>query len=136
MPQVYTFGYSGRKLSDLVTLAEELDATVFDIRYSPRSRAPQWNKSSLMAALGDRYRHCRDFGNINYRGGPIELVNYEAGKQAIEQSDRAVILMCMCKDLRSCHRNHVAERLAAEGFKVKEVAPARAVQSKLWAGVI
>ena len=120
-PKVYTFGYGGRSVDELLELAEQLDAVIFDVRYSPRSRAPQWNRSHLQAVFGESYRHLRDFGNVNYRGGPIQIVDYEAGKAAIEACNRNVILMCVCKDVHTCHRTFLAQRLKQEGFEVHEL---------------
>jgi len=120
-PKVYTFGYGGRSVDELLELAEQLDAVIFDVRYSPRSRAPQWNRNQLEAIFGESYCHVQAFGNANYRGGPIQIVSYEAGKAAIEASERNVILMCVCKDVRSCHRTVIGERLRRDGFEVHEL---------------
>ena len=120
-PKVYTVGYSGRKVSELLEIIKELDAVVFDIRFSPRSRAPQWDQGQLQSVLGESYRHESGFGNRNYRGGPISLVNYEAGKLAIEASPKSVILMCVCKDTAICHRSLIAEKLRLDGFEVHEL---------------
>lgn len=119
--QVHTLGYSNIKLPRLAELVDELDAIVFDVRFSPRSRNPTWSGGNLRAVLGDRYRHVKDLGNRNYRGGPIDLVDYEAGRQQIEQSDKPVILMCVCSDYARCHRSTIAARLRAEGFQVTEL---------------
>lgn len=36
--QIFTLGYSGRTVTDLIQVPQALDATIFDIRLSPRSR--------------------------------------------------------------------------------------------------
>lgn len=120
--RVYTIGYGGRKPSEIKQIAEALDAIVFDIRFSPRSRNPQWAGKNVKALLGDRYHHVREFGNRNYKGGAIELVDFDAGRGLIEDSSRPVILMCVCKDPACCHRTTIAEQLRAEGFEVEEYA--------------
>lgn len=51
----------------------------------------------------------------------IELVDYEAGLREIEASERAVILMCACKDYSLCHRSMLAVMLSKAGYKVKEI---------------
>jgi uncharacterized protein (DUF488 family) len=119
--QVYTIGYGGRTPAEIEQLAQDLDATVFDIRFSPRSRDPRWSRKQLGELLDSRYRHVRELGNVNYKGGPIELVDFDAGRELIEQSDRPVILMCVCRDPRICHRTVVAHRLREAGLSVTEI---------------
>lgn len=120
--KVYTLGYSGRKPAEIKKIAEKLNAVVFDIRFSPRSRAPQWTKKRLTEVLGiTGYMHLKALGNANYKnGGPIEFVDFEAGLQAIEASSRPVILMCGCKSPNGCHRTTAARQLIEQGFNVKE----------------
>ena len=135
-PKVYGIGYSGRKLHEIRQLVQDLDAVVFDIRFSPRSRAPQWNGNRLSDELGsDRYLHVKEFGNKNYRGGPIELVDYEGGKSIIEASTRPIILMCVCKDPAICHRTLIMGRLEMEGFEVEELNRTKPRPSQLKLGV-
>lgn len=76
---LYTFGYSGKQPEELLALAEQLDAIVADIRFSPRSRVPHWNSGRLARLLGDRYRHLPALGNRSYKDGPIEIVDLDAG---------------------------------------------------------
>lgn len=121
--RVYTLGYSGRKMPALQELVEKLGAVIFDIRFSPRSRAPVWSGKNFQTTFGARYRHVKDFGNEAYKTGGIKLVDYEAGKAAIEAMGRPVVLMCACKNPAICHRTTIAERLRAEGFTVEELAP-------------
>jgi uncharacterized protein (DUF488 family) len=126
---VYTMGYDGRKLQDIAEIARRLDATVFDIRYLARSRNPWFNRGRMQEWLGDRYQRVRDLGNINYKGTfeEIEIVDLEAGIHRIELSQRAVILLCVCKDYATCHRSVIAAELLRRGFSVKEF---EAVQAK------
>ncbi len=115
---LYTLDYSGWTPQAIQTEAQARNAVVCDIRYSPASRHPQWTKRQLAQLLGARYQHVQALGNPNYKtGGPIELANYEAGKQAVAEllaTGQSVILMCACKDLATCHRRTAAERLAAD----------------------
>lgn len=122
--QIYTLGYSGRSPAEIKQLVDNLDAVLLDIRFSPRSRIPHWAGKNLRALLGEtRYQHLKALGNRNYKGGPIALVDYEAGQAAITQAKRPVILMCVCHDYHTCHRAVVAERLRAAGFQVTELGP-------------
>ena len=129
--KVYTFGYSGKDTADLDRLVDDLGAVVFDVRFSPRSRNPHWNRRALEALLGDRYRHVRALGNANYRGGPIEIVDLEEGVRTIQASPQPVILMCVCKDPRICHRTTIADHLRALGFDVEELDERPPLQMRL-----
>ena len=133
-------GYSGKQPAQILALAEELDATVFDIRFSPRSRNPHWRQANLVEMFGDRYYHSAGFGNRNYRGGPVDLVNYEAGRDAIEAQGEAgrsaVILICVCKNALTCHRFTIGELLRADGFEVEEYRPLRTVQGEFGWGML
>jgi uncharacterized protein (DUF488 family) len=125
---LYTLGYSGWTPQDIQTEAQARNAVVCDIRYSPASRHPQWSKRQLSQLLGARYHHVQALGNRNYKnGGPIELADYEAGKQAIAEilaTGRSVILMCACKDVATCHRRTAAEQLAADlGVPITHLVP-------------
>jgi uncharacterized protein (DUF488 family) len=134
---VYLVGYTGSKPERIQGLVQELDATLVDIRFSPRSRNPMWDQHALQAALGDRYVHCQALGNANYRGSGIKLVNFEEGKRLIEASSRPVILLCACKDPEECHRTVVGAKLQAAGFQVTELnalAKPKATQPTLWGG--
>ena len=119
---IYTIGYVGRKPEELKKLAEELDAIVLDIRFSPLSRIPHWNGEALSKLLRLRYRHVPSLGNLNYKnGGPIMIADYRLGRETIIQQSRNVILMCVCKSLGLCHRRVVGDFLRREGIEVKDL---------------
>lgn len=111
---LYTFGYSGRTPHELQTLAEQLQVVVADIRFSPRSRIPDWSGGRLQNLLGDRYRHLPSLGNRNYKGGPIEFVDLEAGVVEVGEllRQQPVILLCVCADVQRCHRLPAAEAIS------------------------
>ena len=130
MKQVYTIGYSGRNIDGVKAIVEDLDAVLFDIRFSPFSGNPAWEGRNLSSVFGFRYFHVKALGNANYKGdGPISILDYNAGRRAIEKSARPVILMCACGHYATCHRATVAGMLKADGFTVEEIglkpAPAR-----------
>lgn len=132
---VYTLGYTGRKLAEITRAIDDRDAILFDIRYSPRSRNPTYNKDFLQAALKDRYVWVKDLGNVNYNVlSPIKIANYAAGKARITATAKPVILMCVCQDPVHCHRTVVADLLIADGFTVEEILSAGpdAVQESLF----
>lgn len=123
---VYTVGYSGRKPEDLKQFVIDLDAVLLDIRFSPVSRIPHWNKMAVADTVGGAYQHVKALGNVNYKGGPVQIVDYQRGKAIIEASECPVILMCACGDPTHCHRTVVAEMLRKDGYTVTELNTAKA----------
>ena len=121
MPKVYTMGYYGKGVSEIQRLALSLNAVVFDIRLSPTSRQPQFSGRNLSRVLGDRYRHVRSLGNLNYKGGRVQIADFEAGFHQIVESQQAVILLCVCKHAEKCHRTIIAQMLRERGIEVVEV---------------
>jgi uncharacterized protein (DUF488 family) len=119
--EVYGISYSKKQPADILRRAMQLDAVVFDVRLSPRSRRPEWNKGRLQDAMGDRYQHVPEFGNINYKGGPVKIQDFDAGEALVRQSPKPVILMCVCSDPAKCHRTVVGKMLALRGMTFTEL---------------
>lgn len=115
---LYSAGYQGLSLEALIAKAEQLDAVVADIRYSPLSFNPQWAGTNLRKALGPRYVHILAFGNRNYKSAalPFDLVDSDTGVKVMERllKTKSVILLCVCKHVDRCHRKLVSEILYAE----------------------
>lgn len=120
---IYLAGYTGRKPERLKELVIQLDGVLCDIRFAPRSRVPHWNKEPLEKLLGERYRWVHAFGNRNYKGGPVDLVDPARGLEIVEPiADRQnVILLCACERTTACHRDDVGELLARDGYAVEEL---------------
>lgn len=118
---VYTFGYQGQQPYQLLQALERMGAVLFDIRYSARSRIHCWNGDVLAKTFGERYRYVPELGNINYRGGPIQIANLEKGIEKVLLEERPVVLMCVCSDYGTCHRRVVAEALQTRGIETKEL---------------
>jgi uncharacterized protein (DUF488 family) len=109
---VFLAGYSGREPDWLLSAALRLDAVVFDVRYSPRSRRPQWSGTNLAVLLGERYVHVRGFGNEAYRTADIRLHDPERGLALFDQETRPVVLLCVCANSATCHRMTAASFIA------------------------
>lgn len=124
--RVYTMGYSGKSLDDIEKTAVRLDAVIFDIRFSPRSRRKGFSRKGLSERLGSRYQHVRGFGNVNYKtaGAPIVLHDYEAAKAILDTLAQNVILLCVCGDFDTCHRSTLVNKLLHDGYDVAgEIGP-------------
>ena len=65
------------------------------------------SSAALRAQFGPwDYYHIPALGNVNYRGGPIVIADYAAGKHVIEDlrsRARTVVLLCVCADVQTCH---------------------------------
>ena len=68
MSQILTLGYSGWKPERLRELVAQHNAVLWDIRYSPWSRAPQWRRDALRALLGAAYVLVPALGNRELSG--------------------------------------------------------------------
>lgn len=126
MSTIYTIGYAGWSPEQLRTTVSELGAELWDIRYSPWSKSPQWQGHALRRLLGPAYVHMAALGNQNYKGGEILLV---APDRAVEPARRVMarrplVLLCGCKDWASCHRTVAALYLAEMiGVRIEHLTP-------------
>lgn len=138
-PVIFSFGYGSSTVGELRVLLDQLDAVCVDVRFSPGSWTPAWRGASLARELGGKYLHVSQFGNARFRepNAPIELANPEQGiaKLAPILAVQSVVLLCACRNVRTCHRRQVAEVLAkATGAPVVHLptfAGARAVEGQL-----
>lgn len=120
---IYTIGYTGLTLPKLQAILAKHNAILIDARFSPRSRHQVWNMTNLMATFGKDYISVTAWGNKNYKGGPVEIVNYQVGKRrmiAALEVKPTIFIMCACKDFTLCHRTTIADMLRADGFTVTE----------------
>jgi uncharacterized protein (DUF488 family) len=121
--RIYTIGYAGWKFDDFKRLVERYDAVVLDIRYNPTSRMAEWRRVELSKCFGWCYLWVKGLGNENFaRDCPVKIHDFEAGLKLVTQQLTLgnVILLCGCRDLATCHRKEVAERIA-ERFTVEVV---------------
>jgi uncharacterized protein (DUF488 family) len=136
---VYTIGYSGTTPEGLAARLAEMDGRplLVDVRFSPRSRVPHRSGSALARRFGADYLHVAALGNRNFKGGPIDLADPEAGVAALAPilAARSVVLLCACKSHEGCHRSDAATLLAARlGARVEhlEATPRGLVQRRLF----
>lgn len=117
-PTIYTTGYLAGWTPEALTAAvAEKGAVLCDIRFMPQSRVPGWNRVQLERLMGARYRHLKELGNRNYKGGEISLMDLAEGLQKVDALfDRFdnVILMCACRDRQRCHRRLVADEASLQ----------------------
>ena len=83
---------------------------------------------------------CGSLRNVNYkRGGPIALSDDDAGVTAMTKlpAENTIILLCLCANLRTCHRRVVSsilrERIGADERGDRGIAASSGVsQLGLW----
>lgn len=109
---IYTLGYAHWSIDDVESVLAEYDAVLVDIRRSPHTTKPGFDEAELNARFSERYVHVPAFGNDNYKGGSVQLVDPERGIDEIRREDRPPILMCGCQFPKQCHRSVVATLLA------------------------
>ena len=130
---IYTFGCAGRHIDELAGEVKRLRATIVDIRLVPGADQ-QWGRQNLQRTFGPRYVWIRELGRMG--GKDAGLVNTERGARrlgAISADGTAVVLLCDCKKLETCHRLEIADRLHSEcGWAVQHLAsPRRGVQPEI-----
>jgi hypothetical protein len=120
MQELFDVGYM--EIGDVKTIKKAVDtlgAVLLDVRYSPRSRNPQYNKSyleklfnttSLAKGLDPVYVPVKILGNKNYKGTVTEFEDLAGGLALIAShlETRPVIIMCGCWKRIECHRLEIA----------------------------
>lgn len=124
--KVYPLGYarSGYKVEQMMERDPAL--LIIDTRMSPNGN-PEWTGAALKAKYGKRCRWAGRFlGNVNYRGGPIQLANPVVGIAGLVQHLREghdLILLCKCEDYEACHRKVIVDLLVASCPEVEVIQP-------------
>jgi uncharacterized protein (DUF488 family) len=129
---IFTFGYQGRDVSELVKESSRLRALVVDVRIAPGSKIKGWSQHELQSTLGSAYTWIRELGNKAVKAGGIELLDGAAGYAKLARllmAHRTVILLCACAKLDACHRKHIADEIAAafpaagEALRIEHLEP-------------
>ncbi len=114
---LYTIGYADIEAAAQVErLMNQEHMLLVDIRLSPRSRwRPAWNRNALRTAYGERYAWEHRLGNLHYQDRTLDIVLAEGHMDAVREiaklliAGASIILLCACKDARTCHRTLVAK---------------------------
>jgi hypothetical protein len=128
---LYPFGYSmPNSIARLDKLMSDKDTFLFDIRYSPYSRWPQWRRDALRARYGAAYHYAgRYLGNVNYRqDGPIQLAEPISGIRPVLlylSLGFNLVLLCGCRSYENCHRKVIVEMVRERVPEVRVILPER-----------
>jgi uncharacterized protein (DUF488 family) len=143
--QVFTIGYEGAELDRFLAALQDAGvATLADVRAVALSRKRGFSKSSLRDALAGRdigYEHFRALGTPKEgrqaaRAGDGELMrriycqevlDTQPAQDAFEElaalaQAKPICLLCFERDPANCHRRILAQRLAARGWQVVDLA--------------
>ena len=96
----YTIGTQGLAVERLEQIVSKLDALLVDVRTSPKSWNPDYQRANLATLFGQRYAWKGDvlggFGHTNSRG--VEWLKEQ-------RRERTLLLMCMEHRPGDCHRH-------------------------------
>jgi len=142
MVEVFTIGYEGRSVDELIReLKERRIKVLVDIRAITSSRKKGFSKNQLDEELrkaGLVYLGMKELGTPDevrraYKaGGSIEELRRSYGAyldaqgEKIEElkrhlRERRSALFCYEKDVKKCHRYVLAKRLEQDGFEIKNI---------------
>ncbi|HWA22769.1 MAG TPA: DUF488 domain-containing protein [Caulobacterales bacterium] len=143
--KLFTIGYERASLPALVaTLNQAKVKALIDVRELPNSRRAGFSKRTLGATLaeaGISYTHLKALGTPKAgreagKAGRMKefwkIVDDALGRpealMALEQAaeiagKQTACLLCLEHDHTVCHRDRVADMLAARGFKVSHLEP-------------
>jgi uncharacterized protein (DUF488 family) len=133
MGAIYTIGYEGASVSDLILTLERAGVRhVMDVRQLPQSRRPGFSKNILATSLAEAgigYSHVKQLGDPKdgrdaaRRGNMEEFraifsahLDLPESKAALTHAAETVeqqptALLCYERDPKTCHRSLVAKRL-------------------------
>jgi AbrB family looped-hinge helix DNA binding protein len=139
-PIIYTVGYEGKTISNLIDILQKHGIRLLvDVRELPLSRKNGFSKTALKEHLnkaGIEYISIRELGTPKeirhdlrdkaiswqkFRELYIEYLNkhMDAVKRLEELAkSKPTVIMCYEKDWRICHRSIIAEYLEKDGFEV------------------
>ena len=113
----YTLGYAHPDaMAQLDRLMRDPQTCLVDIRSQLRSRlAHQWSRSALVARYARRYVWERRLGTIHDHHQEQGIKLAEGYHDAIHEAaallceGTSLVLLCACRDARTCHRSLVAK---------------------------
>lgn len=148
MPTIYTIGYEGATVEQLVQTLKNLKIEVLaDVRELPLSRKKGLSKNSLsehVSKVGIEYRHMRELGDPKAGRNAARVGDYAKFERifnhhfssAASQSAFATLLkvahhkstciICFERCADFCHRSIIADYAVTEGFDVYNLLPDQA----------
>jgi uncharacterized protein (DUF488 family) len=142
--KIYCIGYGGCKAtSDFSSTLKQSGVQVLvDIRYHPESAfSGEWKGSGMptwlkedgidyvwMKELGNSFHHTED--SLDKFKEYLET-NKDTCFNNLLAQEKVCAIMCACKDIRTCHRNVVAQMLKQQGIRVENLNPVKKGQQRI-----
>jgi len=129
-PDVFTIGYSGRKISSLIRLLKDFNIeVVVDVRRFPTSKIDDYKRENLERILGEagfKYVWLGDKLGGYRRGGYASFMDSEEFVEGIERlieiiKSNVTCILCLEKKPKYCHRRFIARALEEMGFDVYHI---------------
>lgn len=127
---VFTIGYSGRKISGLIDILRGFNVkVVVDVRRFPYSKIDVYKRENLERILteaGFRYVWLGDKLGGYRRGGYASFMNSDEFIEGIGRlieiiESNVTCILCLEKKPRYCHRRFIAKVLEERGFNVYHI---------------
>ncbi len=128
MNKVYTIGYEGKDIVDIIELLEDKGVSrLIDVRSSPKSRKEDFNKKNLKDKLfrkGIMYKHIPEVGGL--REDYLKIMEREEWRKGFEElkevaEEAKTVLMCLEDNPMECHRMYISHELEKEGWEVVHI---------------
>ncbi|MEM2321213.1 MAG: DUF488 domain-containing protein [Candidatus Bathyarchaeia archaeon] len=127
---VYTIGYWGRTISELISILRENNINVVvDVRRFPKSSNADFNRENLEKILernGIKHVFLGESLGGFVKGDYERYMESQRFKEGfnmlIEMAKREVVaLMCVERNIRYCHRRFIVQQLENLGIEVKNL---------------
>ena len=103
---IYTIGYERRSAANILRIARHIDATIIDVRGTPRSRRGEMNRRPLEQFMGPRYVW-RGETLGNHGGHHVTKEGLAWLRERYAGAGENALLMCMEFAPGDCHRHHL-----------------------------
>ncbi|MBC2746236.1 MAG: DUF488 domain-containing protein [ANME-2 cluster archaeon] len=125
--RIYSIGYGGRILKDIVKQLGSMDVEkLIDVRSYPNTR--WFGKQHLENMLGDNYASIPILGGKDFSPHQYKEWKAKVPKQVLDDlvrlsDDHIICLICAEKDHRKCHRSYFVGRALKEdyGLEVRHI---------------
>ena len=143
---IYTIGHSVHEIDFFISLLTTRGIEVLaDVRSFPRSkRQPQFNEQPLSRSLQQAGIHYRHFPALGGKGivmpqtaaipfaGYTAYMHTDSFRESVTELEalarqQPVAYMCAEADWQHCHRSHISDYLAGQGWEVQHITAAGAL---------
>jgi len=131
----FSFGYSGCSLEEFYEILKKFNIKVVaDVRKNPTSKREEFCKEKLEKSLKERrieYFWFEELGGFKQSYKEFSLSKtFDENVKKLEEigKDKNLMILCMEKDWRKCHRKFIAQRIASDGFEVFHITKTKLIK--------